>query len=233
MGNGWTRYRACDIGKCTLRLHLWYGNPECWLSQANHVFNRHQISENFQDYAVVDDIAFEIYLAGECHSIGYLFVAPVKDFETGPSSFRWPDYPIFWSLDSSGSERLSTGEATNLGFPALQLNTRIRGKFWDADIYAGLRQFHRGKGFNPISEEVAQHVGDQLYSISRVTDLPVGQEDEEGPISMYAEDKQLEPFASHEEPPPSSAFGFIMYLQMTLIVILALFRLYGCTEVSP
>jgi hypothetical protein len=53
------------------------------------------------------------------------------------------------------------------------------------------------------------------------------EEDEEGPISVHTEDKQLEPFTSHDEPPPSSALEFTMYLQMTLIVILALFRLFG------
>ncbi|KAF7336128.1 hypothetical protein MVEN_02160000 [Mycena venus] len=215
MENGWTRYRACDIGKRTLRLHLWYWNLECWLSQANYVFGRHQISENFQDYVVVDDIAFEICLSAECHSPGYLFVAPVKDFETGPSSFRWPDYPLYWSLDASGGKRLSAEAADELGFPALQLNTSIGGKFWDTDIYAGLFRFHHGKGFDPTSDEVARHLGDQLYQVSGKTDCQVGQEDEEGLISVYAEDKQLEPFTSHDEPPP--AFGLTMYLQMTLI----------------
>ncbi|KAJ7668220.1 hypothetical protein B0H14DRAFT_3073488 [Mycena olivaceomarginata] len=232
MENGWTRYRGCDIGKCTLRLHLWYWNPECWLSQANRVFKHLQISENFQDYVVVDDIAFEIHLTAECHSPGYLFVTPAKDFEAGPSSFRWPDYPVYWSLDSSGGERLSTEEANKLGFPALQFNIRIRGKFWNADVYAGLGQFHHGKGFNPISEEVSLHLGDQLYQVSGETDCPVDQEDEEGPISVHTEDKQLIPFTSHDEPPPSSALEFTMYLQMTLIVILALFRLFGCIEVN-
>jgi hypothetical protein len=123
----------------------------------------------------VNDIAFEIRLAAECHSSGYLFVAPVKDFEAGPSSFRWPDYPVYWSLDPSGGERLSTEEANELGFPALQFNIRIRGKFWNADVYAGLGQFHHGKGFNPISEEVSLHLGDQLYQVSGETDCPVDQ----------------------------------------------------------
>ncbi|KAJ7668219.1 hypothetical protein B0H14DRAFT_3073487 [Mycena olivaceomarginata] len=232
MENDWTRYRGCDIGKCTLRLHLWYWNPECWLSQANRIFKHLQISENFQDYVVVDDIAFEIRLAAECHSPGYLFIAPLKDFEAGPSCFRWPDYPVYWSLDSSGGERLSTEEANELGFPALQFNTMIRGKFWNADVYAGLGQFHHGKGFNPISEEVSLHLGDQLYQVSGETDCPVDQEDEEGPISVHTEDKQPKPFTSHDEPPPSSALEFTMYLQMTLIVILALFRLFGCIEVN-
>ncbi|KAJ7831718.1 hypothetical protein B0H14DRAFT_3143111 [Mycena olivaceomarginata] len=194
MENGWTRYltcavkmicidlsshryRGCDLGKCTLRLHLWYWNPECWLSQANRIFKHLQISENFQDYVVVDDIAFEIRLAAECHSPGYLFIAPVKDFEAGPSSFRWPDYPVYWSLDSSGGERLSTEEANELGFPAPQFNTMIRGKFWNPDVYARLSQFHHGKGFNPISEEVSLYLGDQLYQVSGETDCPVDQDD--------------------------------------------------------
>ncbi|KAJ7927334.1 hypothetical protein B0H13DRAFT_1861521 [Mycena leptocephala] len=37
---------------------------------------------------------------------------------------------------------------------------------WDADVYAALRQFHRAKGFDPGSQDVAQDLGamDPLFA---------------------------------------------------------------------
>ncbi|KAJ7732546.1 hypothetical protein B0H16DRAFT_1253636, partial [Mycena metata] len=87
---------------------------------------------------------------------GYLFHCPPTEFQTAPTSFRWPECPAYWSLDPSGAERLSTEEATQLGFPSFQLTTRVHGWSWDAGVYAGLRQFHQGKGFDPESQDVAR-----------------------------------------------------------------------------
>ncbi|KAJ6561628.1 hypothetical protein B0H19DRAFT_1259297 [Mycena capillaripes] len=96
---------------------------------------------------------------------GFLFVCPIKDFQSGPTSFRWPECPAYWSLDPSGIERLSTDEATHLGFPSIQFKTWVEGYFWDASVYAGLRQFHQGKGFDPDSQEIARHLGHPLYRL--------------------------------------------------------------------
>jgi hypothetical protein len=96
--------------------------------------------------------------------VGFLFLCPVTDFQTGPSSFRWPECPAYWSLDPSGVERLGMDEATALGFPSLRLTTEILGRFWDASVYAGLRQFHRAKGFDPESQDLARHLGYPLSS---------------------------------------------------------------------
>ncbi|KAJ7890181.1 hypothetical protein B0H14DRAFT_2278420, partial [Mycena olivaceomarginata] len=94
---------------------------------------------------------------------GFLFLCPWKDFQTGPSSYRWSDSPAYWSLDPLSVERISTEEATRLGFPSLQLTTRVRGKSSDTNVYAGLRRFHQGKGFDPESQDVARHLGYPLY----------------------------------------------------------------------
>jgi len=55
-------------------------------------------------------------------------------------------------------------EAMRLGFPSVQLTTEIRGSFWDANVYAGLRQFHQAKGFDPDSRDVAQYLA--IYQLS-------------------------------------------------------------------
>lgn len=90
--------------------------------------------------------------------------------QTGLSSFKWPDCPAYWSLDLSGVERLGTEEATRYGFPSIQLITQANGHSWDASVYAGLREFHRGKGFDPDSQEVAHHLGYPRYQVMAVVD---------------------------------------------------------------
>ncbi|KAJ7153842.1 hypothetical protein C8R46DRAFT_897824, partial [Mycena filopes] len=79
-------------------------------------------------------------------------------------------HPAYWSLDPSGVERLSTEEATRLGFPPLELTTKVWGMSWDASVYDGLRQFHQAKGFNPESQDVARHLGYPLYQLSEEVD---------------------------------------------------------------
>ncbi|KAJ7168926.1 hypothetical protein C8R46DRAFT_849343, partial [Mycena filopes] len=96
---------------------------------------------------------------------GYLFLCPMEAFRTGPSTYKWPDCPAYWSLDPSGVERLSTEEATRLGFPLIELRTTVCTESWDPSVYAGLRQFHEGKGFDPASQDVARHMGYPLYRV--------------------------------------------------------------------
>jgi hypothetical protein len=52
--------------------------------------------------AIVDNIYFDITISPttkEEPPIGFLFLCPADDVQTGPASFRLPDYPAFWSLD--------------------------------------------------------------------------------------------------------------------------------------
>ncbi|KAJ7706603.1 hypothetical protein B0H16DRAFT_1258642, partial [Mycena metata] len=71
----------------------------------------------------------------------------------------------YWSLDPEGIEALSTEEAVRLGFPPFQLSTTVSGQYWEASVYAGLRQFHQAKGFDPDSQDVARHLGHPLYEL--------------------------------------------------------------------
>ncbi|KAJ7821418.1 hypothetical protein B0H13DRAFT_1660301, partial [Mycena leptocephala] len=43
--------------------------------------------------------------------------------------------------------------------PSIRSLTSIYIDSWDADVYAALRQFHRAKGFDPDSQDVARHLG--------------------------------------------------------------------------
>ncbi|KAJ6555950.1 hypothetical protein B0H19DRAFT_1376898 [Mycena capillaripes] len=97
----------------------------------------------------------------------------------GPSSFWWPECPAYWSLDPLGVERLTADEATELGFPSLQLNTAICAKSWDASVYAGLRQFHKAKDFDPGGRGVADYLEEPLYQLSNEIDVPFSHVDDE------------------------------------------------------
>ncbi|KAJ6592334.1 hypothetical protein B0H19DRAFT_906980, partial [Mycena capillaripes] len=93
---------------------------------------------------------------------GYLFVCPLTDLQCGPSLFRWPDLAAYWSRDPFGAERLTSEAAGRLGFPEIKLTTRVCGASCDRRTYDGLRTFHRAKGFNPETQDVARYLGHPL-----------------------------------------------------------------------
>jgi hypothetical protein len=103
---------------------------------------------------------------------GFLFLCPPENFQIGPSLFKWPDCAAYWSFDPTGADPLSLEDAANLSFPSLRLFTEIRYSSWDADVYAEVRQFHEAKGFDPDSQDVAQHLGCLLYEWSSEIDTP-------------------------------------------------------------
>ncbi|KAF8168976.1 hypothetical protein K438DRAFT_1615618, partial [Mycena galopus ATCC 62051] len=91
---------------------------------------------------------------------GYLFLCPLADLQWElPTWFQLPDCPAYWSLDPSGTERLSAKAARNLGFPDLRFQMKAVGRFWNDGVYAGIRQFQEAKGFDPYSQEVARELG--------------------------------------------------------------------------
>ncbi|KAJ7679394.1 hypothetical protein DFH06DRAFT_510109 [Mycena polygramma] len=148
--------------------------PYTWLSQANYIFERLQVKSNLEDYAIVKEVHFILQTSctTEAYPDGYLFLCPPNDLRTESYSCCWPECPAYWAQDPSGLNRLSVGEATQLGFPSIELETRVHLSFWDGSVYAGLRQFHQGKGFNPASQEVARYLDYPLYRLSGEMDTP-------------------------------------------------------------
>jgi hypothetical protein len=57
-------------------------------------------------------------------------------------------------------------DAKILGFPIINIETVATNSSWDKTVYDGLLRFHRGKGFNPQSQELATHLGYPLYKLS-------------------------------------------------------------------
>ncbi|KAJ6602037.1 hypothetical protein DFH09DRAFT_861122, partial [Mycena vulgaris] len=96
----------------------------------------------------------------------YLFLCPVTDLRSDTSGrFRIPECAAYWSLDPYGLDGMSPEEAQQAGFPAVELKMQARGRRWEDSVYAGLRQFHAGKGFDPDSQEVARHLGYPLFEL--------------------------------------------------------------------
>ncbi|KAJ6512401.1 hypothetical protein C8R45DRAFT_1087579 [Mycena sanguinolenta] len=168
MSDGWTRLKSTDIVDTTAHVGFSAYNNKFWFSQANYIFAALQISSGLEDYVVTDNIYFDlaIFTTEADTPMGFLFLCPPEHFRTGEGSLKWPDCPAYCSFDPSGVERLTLKEATNLGFPSFQLSTRLWGVSWDASVYAGLHQFHEAKGFDPGSQDVARHLGHELYQLS-------------------------------------------------------------------
>ncbi|KAJ7669889.1 hypothetical protein DFH06DRAFT_1083561 [Mycena polygramma] len=168
MENGWARFNARDGVGSTLQLHCWVAGATFWLSQSNHIFKRCHITSNFENYAVVEGVNFYVEVSATAQEVpeGFLFLCPADVFRAGPSSWRWPTCPAYWSLEPSGAHPLRIDEAMKLGFPTLQFRTEARGYSWDSSVYAGLAKFYLAKGFDPYSQDVARHLGHPLYRLA-------------------------------------------------------------------
>ncbi|KAJ7036906.1 hypothetical protein C8F04DRAFT_1093806 [Mycena alexandri] len=249
-GNGWSRYVAAGVCNTEIMLEVYSYDSEGWLSQANHVFSRLQITCDLEDYGLVANTYFTITIgnAGKGLPPGYLFLCPKEDFQTRPSSFSWPNCPAYWSVDPSGVKRLSTEEATHLGFPPIQLATKVAARSWDASVYAGLRKFHQTKRFDPESQDVALYLGEPLFRLSRDANSPFAHAEEisadgeantvnrnrssDGGNGLYGQLTEDAPTDStgvpalEESQIVSRGFRFTMNVQLTLI-FLSLCWMYG------
>jgi hypothetical protein len=131
----------------------------------------------------LDDISFNLGTSSIAADPpeGFLFFCPSKEFQIGPSFFKWPECPAYWSLDPFGVKKLSLDDAVNFGFPSLQLSMTVSGSSWDGTIYAGVQQLHQTKGFDPESQDVARHLGCPLYELSGTKNLSFTQSKFPGP----------------------------------------------------
>ncbi|KAJ6523916.1 hypothetical protein DFH09DRAFT_1190084 [Mycena vulgaris] len=172
MGNGWTRFPSEQMANKSVHrtIDCRRALNNSWLSQANHIFSRLRVTSNYEDYVLMAYVSYSVILLGSQESTpgGYLFVCPLQDLRSETQNameFRSPDQLAYWSLDSSGADRLSPEEAERLGFPKLLLCANVWESCWDESVYDGLRQFHEGKGFDPDSQDIARHLEVPLYQL--------------------------------------------------------------------
>ncbi|KAJ7874158.1 hypothetical protein B0H14DRAFT_114617 [Mycena olivaceomarginata] len=195
MADGWTVSSQNDIVGTKASVTFRTLDGAFWPSQANHIFTTLQISSDLQHYVVVGDIRFELSVSTAEGNMtrGFLFLCPPEDFQIGETSFKWPDRPAYWSLDRSGVDQLTLEDAVNLGFPSFRLSTQFRGYSWDPSVYAGLRQFHQAKGFDPDSQDVARYLDHPLYQMAgpfaHIDDEYSGDGDD---TSQYSTDEEFD-----------------------------------------
>ncbi|KAJ7221318.1 hypothetical protein GGX14DRAFT_388502 [Mycena pura] len=167
--------------------HVYPNAPRTsWLTQANSILNRLRMTSDFSDYGstqffpleslaltcvkvVIDWITYLVKFSGPLMDLpaGYLFLCPVTHLQSGTAmGFQFPECIAYWSPDPWGLQRLSVESAQSLGFPAPVLSMQLSGHRWDNTVYAGLRKFHRGRGFDSESQEVARYLGMPLYQFS-------------------------------------------------------------------
>ncbi|KAF7330676.1 hypothetical protein MSAN_02453000 [Mycena sanguinolenta] len=211
MPHGWTRFQSSDVINSIFCLSFDIPpNPDTWLSQANHIFRRLNIMSNFGDYVALDHLEFVLGISAPTGDppVGFLFLCPEEDFQTGPASFCFPASSAYWSLDPSGVDRLSPEEATRLGFPSFELSISAAGVYWDSSVYEGLRQFHEANGFDPYSQDVARHLGEPLYQVCPQADAPfayINSEDENFDADVDSDCNSLCTDEYESECPPTSA----------------------------
>ncbi|KAK6996461.1 hypothetical protein R3P38DRAFT_1962222 [Favolaschia claudopus] len=163
-----------------------------WLSQANHIFKRLNVESDFHRYAILDEISFNITLDDPEDTTfndpqGYLLLCPTRDLKLGSNSFQWSECPAYWSLDPCGMEQLTPDGARELGFPTIVTETQAHFLSWDGIVYRGLCEFHRGKGFDSESLDVAIHLNAPLYELFS-DEPPIVVEDNETESECGSED---------------------------------------------
>ncbi|KAJ7640664.1 hypothetical protein DFH06DRAFT_1214864 [Mycena polygramma] len=190
--SGWTRIPVCDVAD----MDISFANNSYipWITQGNHIFDRLQIKSHHEKHILLEWVHYSFRfssIAQTSPSPGYLFLCPPNDLQIGSTaSFRCPMCPAYWSRDLFGHERLAAAEAQHLGFPVLSFSMEVTGRSWEHSVYAGLRQFYRAKGFDPDSQDVAQHFGYPSYELSRNNGIPFAYLDDENAVERYTYESQ-------------------------------------------
>ncbi|KAJ7111338.1 hypothetical protein C8R44DRAFT_799332 [Mycena epipterygia] len=168
--NGWTRFNASDIvSPYYMHLPVWMPDDEPWLSQANSMFTMLHITSEHERYCVINEIEYSIsftHKAGTLSPPGYFFVCPKAHLQAADGRFSKPADPAYWALDELGAEPINAVQAELLGFPSFAFGVHATGHYWPSSAYEGLRDFHRGKGFNSESQDVARHLGYSLWEVA-------------------------------------------------------------------
>ncbi|KAJ7243608.1 hypothetical protein B0H12DRAFT_830210 [Mycena haematopus] len=101
----------------------------------------------------------------------YLFLLPVSlDTSDGHLAAHLPaeNETYYWSFDCDGSEKLSPDSIEELGLPNVTFKAYAYGRRWDRKVYDTIANFHRIKGFDPYSQDVAIELGYPLLDIDAV-----------------------------------------------------------------
>ncbi|KAJ6453326.1 hypothetical protein C8R45DRAFT_945166 [Mycena sanguinolenta] len=163
MDNGWIRVTSAEVAN-EYRRQIFPDYVKFpsryWLAQSHHIFHSCGITSNFEDYG---NSEYCLEFSGK----GF----HKRELQSGSHKcFHLPDCAAYWAFDPSGAERLGPDEAKDHGFPDIQFRMDILGRFWSKNVYAGVQNFHKSKGLDPKSQEVAQELGVPLFQVACVWD---------------------------------------------------------------
>ncbi|KAK7026378.1 hypothetical protein R3P38DRAFT_3530643 [Favolaschia claudopus] len=150
-----------------------------WFAQANYIFDRLGLECSSCSY--IDSICVDCGLTGYIQSRSpekiFLFLPPYRTFLSADSTrYGFPREEPYLSFDPRGKDRLSANEALNLGLPQARIDISVAHHFVDDAFLKDLRTFHAREGFDPDSQEIAEHLGLALYCFADSEDpspLPI------------------------------------------------------------
>jgi hypothetical protein len=104
----------------------------------------------------------------------YLFLFPTNgDKSGGHLAVQLPpeNETYYWSLDPEGTEFLPQDALNELNLPSVSFHALVYGVQWRNEVYDSIRDFHRTRGFDPSSQEVAIKIGYSLLDADRLIKL--------------------------------------------------------------
>ncbi|KAJ7779727.1 hypothetical protein B0H16DRAFT_1499679 [Mycena metata] len=146
---------------------------KCWLSQANSIARE---CGAVHSYWIPGGVKFKIsiwfsedrftlrgtFMTDPPPSEVYLFLfRPHFKFVDGYPviSIPCPDEAFYWSFDPQGNRKMTSEEAEEVGVPYVFFESWVTGASWAPDNYDVLSDFHRAKGFDPVSRQIALKLG--------------------------------------------------------------------------
>ncbi|KAJ7171451.1 hypothetical protein C8R46DRAFT_185100 [Mycena filopes] len=167
----------------------------CWLSQANRI---RQESGAVDSYWIPGGVKFRIsiWYPEDHYTLRGTFMADTPSSEIYLFLFRpqvkYVDgYPVigiphprdafYWSFNPRGTTRMTSEEAEEVGVPYVFFESWVTGASWAPGNYETLADFHRAKGFDPYSRQIATELGYPIIgppvasntSLSKIDDTEV------------------------------------------------------------
>jgi hypothetical protein len=104
----------------------------------------------------------------------YLFLFPPNVDDSGghlavhlpPESERY-----YWSFHPEGIHRLPQDALDELNLPQVTFRAQVYGKCWTHEVYNLIADFHRTKGFDPTSQDVAIELGYPLVDVDGLKNM--------------------------------------------------------------
>ncbi|KAK7057845.1 hypothetical protein R3P38DRAFT_3169351 [Favolaschia claudopus] len=178
MENGWIRAkipRYTGTGKAKyiktqLDVYI-HKASELFASQAVYIFSHVKNYSPLNFYVIVSGITIRFVLMPTRKRIQLrgrvsLFLPPAKDLLSPDGArLQYSNRAPYWSLHPSGNPPLAPELVSALGLPSVQTKISINGIFFSPQFYESIAQFHRQKGFDPTSQDVAREMGLPLYHL--------------------------------------------------------------------